>query len=135
MPKGIRRTLTLGEEIRELDRILMSSVRKNLAVARKVAEESAEGEETGILRGLLKNHSLLVQDSPQEPKVDPPPLSERERITQKLGHFLSALSETDLLMLTELARSMRRSKREVTEQGKAKDSAASPADSGSSPSR
>lgn len=135
MPKGIRRTLTLGEEVRELDRILMSSVRKNLAVARKVADESTEEKESGILKGLLKNHALMVQDSPQEQKVDPPPLSERERITQKLGHFLSALSESDLLMLTELARSMRRSKREATEQGKAKDSAASTADSESPTSR
>lgn len=105
MPKGIKRSLSIGEELREMDRSLLGSVRKNLSLIRKYAESSSEGERT-ILQEILGNHPLIT---PEKLPVEetPKPLTERERLIEKVTGRIPQLEDPDLRMLLDITRSMR----------------------------
>jgi hypothetical protein len=105
MPKGIKRSLSMGEELREMDRALLGSVRKNLSLIRKYAEASSE-EERAILKEVLENHPLIT---PEKPSVEetPKPLTERERLIEKVAGRIPQLEDPDLRMLLDITRSMR----------------------------
>jgi hypothetical protein len=108
MPKGIKNPLTLGEEIRELDRILHASVRKNLIVMRKLLEETRDEDAKRVLSEILSKHSPTPQESDAEPAEGPAPLSEREKASRRFLRLLNTLPVSDVQNLLELAKSMKR---------------------------
>ncbi len=108
MPKGIRRELNLGEEVMDLDRVLLASVKRNLSVARHLAKESSDPALKVILEKFLIKHILTPKDVALEKPMDTEPMTEKDRKAYRLNRYLSVLSETDMQNILELAKSMYR---------------------------
>lgn len=111
MPKGIRQETSLGEDIVDLDRMLMASVKRNLQVAEKVAGESGDKDLKSLLERFRSRHMLVLGRAQPEAEKEKPTLSDRERRVEKISRGLSALPDVDLHNVMELVRSMVKSHR------------------------
>lgn len=117
MPKGIKRESGLAGEIADLDRMLLSAVRKNLSVAQKMVREPVAEELKVGLEGFLSRHPLNAKKAKAQTKPERRTLSERDRLFERLAHQLRALNDINLRNIMELAKSMARVERINLQEG------------------
>ncbi len=108
MPKGVKRELNLGEEIMDLDRVLLVSIRRNLSVARRFAHESTDPVLKAALDKFLVKHILTPKDLELDNPEVPVPMTEKDKRVYRLNRYLSSLPNSDVQNLLELAKSMYR---------------------------
>jgi hypothetical protein len=108
MPKGVKRELNLGEEIMDLDRVLLVSIRRNLSVARRFAQESTDPVLKATLEKFLGKHILTPKDVALENPEPIVPMTEKDKKVYRLNRYLSILSDADVQNLLELTKSMYR---------------------------
>lgn len=118
MTKGIKRELSLEEEIIELDRSLLASLRRNLSLAERQRKGASDEQGRILLERHLSRHVLNAKKSQEPaPEVSGSDLEADKRI-RRFDRYLAALSDPDLENVLDLVKSMYRS-RKVPRPGKA----------------
>jgi hypothetical protein len=107
MTKGIRRELSVEEEVIEMDRMLLALVRKNLALAGRLSANGSDEKASDILKRYLGRHVLLPKEKslPKEQSADQ--IEESKRVRQ-FDRYLNALPERELQNVLDLVKSMYR---------------------------
>lgn len=118
MPRGIRKQLSLAEEIIDLDRLLLVSVRKNLSLAERANREDGNGDNKEVLKRFLSKHPLRKEKEPEQTILqEPKPVSERERKIERCVRHLRTVSDPNLLTLVEVIKSMSRQETAAQNEG------------------
>jgi hypothetical protein len=119
MTKGIKRELSLEEEIIELDRTLLASLRRNLSLAERMGKGASDEQGRVLLERHVSKHVLNVRKSQEPaPEVSAMDVEANKRI-RRFDRYLAALPDSDLESVLDLVKSMYRS-RKAPGSGKAK---------------
>jgi hypothetical protein len=107
MTKGIRRELSMEEEVIELDRMLMALVRRNLALAVSLSGKGGDEKANDLLKRYLARHVLVPKEKaiPKDQLADQ--TEEGKRIRQ-FDRYLNALPDQELQNVLDLVKSMYR---------------------------
>lgn len=107
MTKGIRRDLSVEEEVIELDRMLMALVRRNLALAVRLSVNGSDEKVNDLLKRYLGRHVLVPKEKslPKEQSADQ--IEEGKRVRQ-FDRYLNALPDRELQNVLDLVKSMYR---------------------------
>lgn len=113
MPKGYKKELNLRAGLVELDRALAFAMRKNLGTAERLMQSSLGESEKSELRAFLEGHPLSRNKQASAPTIEqvPRPMTERERLLERMTRVLSGLSDQNLLSIYEFAKTMGRVQR------------------------
>lgn len=107
MTKGIRRELSMEEEIIELDRMLMALVRRNLAMAVRLSGKGGDEKESDLLKRYLARH-VLVPKEKSIPKDQIAEQTEEGKRIRQFDRYLNALPDRELQNVLDLVKSMYR---------------------------
>jgi hypothetical protein len=107
MTKGIRRDLSVEEEVIELDRMLMALVRRNLALAVRLSVNGSDEKVSDLLKRYLGRH-VLVPKEKSLPKEQSAESTEEIRRVKQFDRYLNALPERELQNVLDLVKSMYR---------------------------
>jgi hypothetical protein len=107
MTKGIRRELSMEEDVIELDRMLMALVRRNLAMAVRLSGKGGDEKANDLLKRYLARHVLVPKEKaiPKDQLADQ--TEEGKRIRQ-FDRYLNALPDQELQNVLDLVKSMYR---------------------------
>lgn len=111
MTKGIKRVLTTEEEIVELDRLLLSAVRRIMTLAERLRKIAPDEKARDTLERYFSKHALAVQKKPETAPDQGPVESEARKHLRRFDRYLAALPESDLNSVLDLVKSMYRSRR------------------------
>ena len=98
-----------GTDLMEMDRMLLVLARKNLARIQHLSETlTDEALKTTLVR-LISKHVLLPPKRPEESTK--PVVSESERKLSKLARYMQALTDSEVSVLIEWAKSLHRQRK------------------------
>ena len=107
MTKGIRRELSMEEEVIELDRMLMALVRRNLALAVRLSGKGGDEKANDLLKRYLARHVLVPKEKPIAKDQIVDQTEDGKRIRQ-FDRYLNALPDQELQNVLDLVKSMYR---------------------------
>jgi hypothetical protein len=107
MTKGIRRELSMEEEVIELDRMLMALVRRNLALAVRLSGKGGNEKANDLLKRYLSRH-VLVPKEKSIPKDQVADQTEEGKRIRQFDRYLNALPDQELQNVLDLVKSMYR---------------------------
>lgn len=119
MTKGIKRELSLEEEIIELDRSLLASLRRNLSLAERFCKGKSDEQGRALLERHLSKHVLSAKKSPEPALEASTPEMETNKRLRRFDRYVAALPDPDLESVLDLVKSMNRS-RKAPSSGKAR---------------
>ena len=111
MTKGIKRELSLEEEVVELDRLLIASMRRNLSLAEGLQKNASNEKGRTVLERHFSRHALVAKKGPVTPPEESTTVSETDKWIRRFDRYLAALPEEDLENVMDLVKSMCRSRK------------------------
>jgi len=98
-------------EVAGVDRILLTALKKNLKVAKRLSETVSEGPQKETLLRMIKRHPLSPPEKTVQMPVQEP--DEGEKRTVRLSRYLGIITEGDFVTLLEVVKSLHRRQKET----------------------
>jgi hypothetical protein len=111
MTKGIKRELTIEEEIVELDHLLLAALRRNLGLAERLRKSLPDEKGRALLEKHQSRHVLNGKKNQEAVSQAPATESEADKRIRRFDRYLAGLPETDLQNVLDLVKSMHRSRK------------------------